>query len=287
LGADRTERDGKSVGKVRRCSHLNFLKSRYVTLALLKNDFPQSHFPGDDWAALNDASARLGATATPAGEATLLAWGEVLAHRYFSIAGAALTAADPHHLNLGHKFLAAVSPSVVVLEASRHIDVVSVDFYDVGPVVDPQMQKLADIFILRNSTLSTANTLEGWYRATGKPLLIAEFGYRAMDSGLPNTFPPGVLTLPTQKDRAACVKDYLLCAIEVPWVLGAHFFEFPDEPSDGRFDGENSNWGLVNAADKPCQEVIDAIVISRAVADKRLSPSSSKSDCCVPIGPQK
>jgi hypothetical protein len=31
--------------------------------------------------------------------------------------------------------------------------------------------------------------------------------------------------------------------------VGAHWFEYADEPATGRFDGEDDNWGLVDVHD--------------------------------------
>jgi hypothetical protein len=50
--------------------------------------------------------------------------------------------------------------------------------------------------------------LADWNSLTWKPILIAEFGYRGSDSGMPNTIPPAVVTLPTQAERAHAVANY-------------------------------------------------------------------------------
>jgi hypothetical protein len=41
-------------------------------------------------------------------------------------------------------------------------------------------------------------------------------------------------------------------------IVGTHWFEWIDEPSTGRFDGENYNIGLVDVTDQPYRELIDA-----------------------------
>ena len=45
----------------------------------------------------------------------------------------------------------------------------------------------------------------------------------------------------------------------LPEAVGYHWFEWVDEPKEGRFDGENSNYGLVNIQDKPYQEFIETV----------------------------
>jgi len=37
----------------------------------------------------------------------------------------------------------------------------------------------------------------------------------------------------------------------MPQCVGYHWFEWCDEPREGRFDGENSNYGLVRIDDTP------------------------------------
>jgi agarase len=45
----------------------------------------------------------------------------------------------------------------------------------------------------------------------------------------------------------------------MPFVVGAHWFKYADEPAEGRFDGENSNYGLVNIRDEPYTEFINVV----------------------------
>ena len=35
-----------------------------------------------------------------------------------------------------------------------------------------------------------------------------------------------------------------------PWIVGYHWFEWVDQPPEGRFDGEDNNWGVVSEADE-------------------------------------
>jgi agarase len=45
----------------------------------------------------------------------------------------------------------------------------------------------------------------------------------------------------------------------LPEAVGYHWFQFVDEPKQGRFDGEDSNYGLVDVQDHPYQEFVDAV----------------------------
>jgi agarase len=88
------------------------------------------------------------------------------------------------------------------------------------------------------------------YSVANKPLLITEFGFRAKDSGLPNTVGAGPLVA-TQKDRAKCFETYMKVALSRPEFVGYQWFKLGDEPKEGRFNGENSNYGIVDIQDRP------------------------------------
>jgi hypothetical protein len=42
---------------------------------------------------------------------------------------------------------------------------------------------------------------------------------------------------------------------QLPYVVGADWFQYYDEPAKGRFDGENFNMGLVGVRDRPYEEL--------------------------------
>jgi agarase len=155
------------------------------------------------------------------------AFSELAADRYFSVVGDALREADPNHLFLGCRF-AIVPPPPVLAAAARRVDVISANCYDPrGP---------------------------GWfldaYAAVPKPVLIGEFAYRARDSGLPNAHGAGPL-VDTQAERAERFDFYVRIALAKPNLVGYHWFEHADEPKEGRFDGEDSNYGVVSIEGVP------------------------------------
>src|SRR5262249_27588540 len=59
----------------------------------------------------------------------------------------------------------------------------------------------------------------------------------------------------TQAERAAAFKAYVETVASKPFVVGAHWFQFSDEPQHGRGDGENYNMGLVDNDGKPYEEL--------------------------------
>ncbi|MBI5396231.1 MAG: agarase [Verrucomicrobia bacterium] len=175
-----------------------------------------------------------------------------LAERYFKITGDAIKAADPNHMNFGCRF--AYVPAQPVIEAAgRHLDGVSFNCYQHDP----------------------RNVIER-YSAFGKPLIIGEFSFRGDDSGLPNTRGAGP-RVKTQADRAAAFEKYVRVALSMPALVGYHWFEHADEPKEGRFDGENSNYGLVNINDEPYVELTRAMKALNAQAEAlHATPADAK-----------
>ena len=87
------------------------------------------------------------------------------------------------------------------------------------------------------------------------PLIIGEFHFGALDRGL---FHPGLRPAVTQKHRAELFRSYIEGALKNPFIVGAHWFQFHDEPTSGRFDGENYQIGLTDICDTPYPEMVRA-----------------------------
>lgn len=196
--------------------------------------------------AANDALEIRANLADPAREAFCAdcdAFVAVVADRYFEMCVAAIKAADPNHLVIGSRF-GYQPPRGVIAAAGRHLDVISFNCYayDPGAVIDA-------------------------YAATGKPCLITEFSFRGDDSGLPNTNGAGP-RVATQRERAGAFEGYVVTALSKPNVVGYHWFEHADQPREGRFDGENSNFGTVTIEDKVYQELTDTMTRLNGAAER-------------------
>jgi agarase len=151
----------------------------------------------------------------------------LVAAQYFKVCADAIREYDPNHLILGCRY-AGYAPEEVVQSMGDNVDIVSYNNYDFHAPV----QKLQQI-----------------HEWTGKPVMLTEFSFKAMDSGLPNTKGAGQ-PVKTQQDRADNFDTYVTELIKLPYAVGFHWFEYADEPAEGRFDGENSNYGLVNIKDE-------------------------------------
>jgi hypothetical protein len=108
---------------------------------------------------------------------------ELVAARYFSVCAQVIHSADQHHLYLGARFAEPPDP---VLRAARAADVVSINVYNRDP-----RAVVSRVFAI-----------------TGRPVLISEFPFRALDSGLPNTIGAGPWVF-SQWGRAHAYMSYV------------------------------------------------------------------------------
>jgi agarase len=195
---------------------------------------------------LNDAIEAKANLANPARAAFFAdcdAFVAVVAEAYFELCVAAIRAADPNHLVIGSRFGYQPHPNVIAA-AGRYADVISFNCYDLdaGAVIDA-------------------------YAACGKPCLISEFSFRGDDAGLPNTHGAGP-RMESQTGRAQCFERYVSAALRKPAVVGYHWFEHADQPAEGRFDGENSNYGTVTIEDEVYAELTQTMTRVNEAAEQ-------------------
>jgi len=171
-----------------------------------------------------------------------------IALTYFSVANAAIKSVDPNHLNLCARF-ASYAPDQVIEAASQYCDVISVnDYYALD---NPLSDTVLGDPVQRWKHMFELSMIHNPY---GKPFIQSEFGTRAEDSGLPNLKGAG-WTVKAQSDRIQYYRDDINRLLNITihgiaFMTGFHWFEWSDEPATGRFDGENSNYGIVNIKDE-------------------------------------
>ncbi len=76
------------------------------------------------------------------------------------------------------------------------------------------------------------------------------------------------------EERAEAAAAYVNAHAAVPWIIGWHWFRWVDEPPDGRFDGEDNNFGLVNLYDEPYDALARALQEAHAAALAARAPGS-------------
>jgi agarase len=162
-------------------------------------------------------------------------------------------------LILGVKMITQLAPREVLEAATPYVDVFSVDDYSLLPGLEDQIQQTWGPFVTRDATLSE------FYAVVRRPLMVMEYSFRAADAGVPNSWPPIFPTFATQQERADAYEQYVRTLYTAPWIIGDHWFEYVDEPAGGRFDGEDSNFGLVSTTDDAWQTLVDRAARLHAV----------------------
>jgi hypothetical protein len=158
-------------------------------------------------------------------------FGMAFAERYFSTVKRIVKDVAPKNMYLGVRFHGHVDVDVVKLSA-KYTDVVSYNIYDNPP--DGRVNQ---------------------YDKLDVPILSTEWGigsdpqqtpFRGADPGED----PG--------ERVKLMTQYLEVAIRHPNMVGAHFFQYRDQPISGRPDGEATLRGFVNITDTPNFELVQA-----------------------------
>lgn len=171
-----------------------------------------------------------------------------VAERYFSTVRRVLREELPNHLYLGCRI--AWGREAIYEACARHCDVVSVNIYSREPSRD----------------LPPA--------AEDKPMIVGEFHFGALDRGL---FHTGLVATRDQAERAACYRDFVNACLDHPRYVGAHWFQWRDQPLTGRFDGENYQIGFVTVTDAPYPELVEAARdVARAMYRRRADMKVSK-----------
>jgi hypothetical protein len=113
--------------------------------------------------------------------------------------------------------------------------------------------KFCDVVSYNRYTYSVQDTkLPG---GIDMPVIIGEFHFGALDRGM---FHTGLRKTDNQKDRADKYADYVRGALRNPYIIGTHWFQYLDQPTTGRGDGENYQIGFVDICDRPYPEIVQA-----------------------------
>ena len=190
----------------------------------------------DGWPALEAGGFRAPAPseAHPAVATDYSAWLRRYADAYFRTVKQAIGQYDPHHLFLGSRF--AVNTPEAVAACAKYCDVVSFNVYADLP------QHGFDAAAMR---------------ALDKPVLISEFTFASDDRG---PFGKSVMPVWNEAQRGQGYARFVQAAAGDPDIVGAHWFEYVDEPVAGRgLDGENSHFGLVGVTDLPFAGFVQAV----------------------------
>ena len=152
---------------------------------------------------------------------------------YYKLVRSELKKVFPNHLYLGSRLHGKSKYSSILHEkAAQYCDVVSFNIYD---------------YSVRNFKLLTK---------IDKPIIIGEFHFGTASHGV---WGSGLRNAASLENQANLYKQYISEASTHPNIVGAHWFQWSDQPVTGRFDGENFRIGIVNITDQPYVPLINAI----------------------------
>jgi len=199
------------------------LKAKYAGIAALNRVWQTNHA---SWDALLDSQ-------TPPDKAKarpdLEAFSTRIAEEYFRVCRDAVKAVAPNTMYLGCRFAWVHDRAVVA--AAKYCDVVSFNKYQYS-VADLELPEGVD-----------------------KPVVIGEFHFGALDRGM---FHTGLKPVANQDERAKAYESYVRGALEHPAIVGTHWFQFGEQATTGRGDGENYQIGFLDVCDTPYPETIQA-----------------------------
>jgi hypothetical protein len=202
------------------------LKGRYADDAALAgawempvtfNRIARGRWSGD----ISDAAAK-----------DLRAFSTIMVDRLFSVLTDACRKVDPNHMNLGARYYTV--PPEWALAGMKRFDVFSMNCY-AKQVPGKDLDHIASV--------------------TGRPTLIGEFHFGALDVGLPAS---GIGRVKDQSARGQAYRFYVEQAAADPNCVGVNYFILYDEPALGRFDGENYNIGFLDVCNRPYEPLAKA-----------------------------
>jgi len=206
----------------------------------------------------------------PGGKGMMLVnkWTSLLSSQYYRTVHKVIRKYDKNHLILGDRY-AQYWEFPIVKSAAPYVDVISTnygaEYLDGG---------LTDYF------------LSSLHNVSKRPVIITEFYWNAMEnrSGNKNSvraFP----IVDTQEHRAKSLLVNLRELVARPFVVGAHWFQFYDEPTHGRADGEDNNMGLVDINGVPYENLV-SVFIKMDFSRRNAAPKEPSGCEIVPSAPK-
>ena len=195
------------------------------------------------WASSADQPARIefcrqlkekyGAVPEQPSKEDFKAFSQELCEAYFRSIREEFKRLAPHKLYLGCRYAGGFPKKFALAASAKYSDVVSFNIY---------RKDLSDY--------------AWWAKTFDKPVLIGEFHFGALDRG---PISPGIVHVKDQAERAETYRRFVTSALRHPLVVGVHWHQFSDQPTSGRFDGENLQCGWTDICDRPYAEIIGAV----------------------------
>ena len=217
---------------------VDLLKRKYPTVADLNQAWGTEL---DSFDAILQLEA-LNGTNAEAVKADKIAFTRLVAEEYFKHTTDAIRKHDPNHMIIGCRF-AGNAPAGIWDICGKYCDIVTFNYYgrvDMENGIAP----------------GHVEQFTEYYEQAQKPMMITEWSFPALDSGLPCKHGAG-MRVDTQAQKAECFRIYQEMFFRLPFMVGSDYFMWVDEPELGIADTfpEDSNYGLVNEDDEPYAEL--------------------------------
>ena len=174
---------------------------------------------------------------------------------YFSVLTKAIRSVDPDHMIIGSRFAGGHAADMVWQAAGRYCDINTFNYYgnvdlDRGIALDDDHHQ---------PTKTLRQVFEKFYQLGGRPMMVTEWSFPAIDSGLPCTHGAGQ-RFQTQEQRARATEIFAKTTLRMPFMVGYDYFMWVDEPALGisKIFPENTNYGLIDEDAKAYEPLVAA-----------------------------
>ena len=164
----------------------------------------------------------------------------LIARRYYELVFRAMRKADPKALVVGDRLPLYYNQDAVLAQKGL-VDVLSTNYN-----VDCEDGWVAPYYF------------EGLRDLSPAPVLISEFFFAAAENRSGNANNGHLMHVATQDERARGAAQAMRNFASFPDVAAVHWFQYADEPTGGRSDGEDFNMGLVDIHNRPYKRLTDA-----------------------------
>jgi hypothetical protein len=236
LFAETMEKPRDHSGKI---ALIGFLRDRYKTTAAFNEVWRTRYASFDE---LLDVDGLDGSP--PEAQKATVDFVRFVADRYFAVTTAAIRKHDPNHMVIGCRF-AGDAPAGIWDIAGKYCDIVTFNYYGRVDLETGEAPGLAERFT-------------DYFRQAQRPMMITEWSFPALDSGLPCKHGAGQ-RFDTQAQKAQAYDIFQRMVFALPFMVGSDYFMWVDEPALGISSTfpEDSNYGLVNEQDEAWPELTE------------------------------
>jgi hypothetical protein len=229
--ASRVAAKGRLVG---------MLKEKYRDIGKF-NEAWKPAVPFTDFAALGEAPLFV---RTDAGNADMQEFFQLYLETYYSMVRRVFKKFDANHLLIGSRLTPGTANNKAAVEiGGKYLDVMSINYYG---------------FAMEEGFLKKAHEWSG-----GRPVILSEWHYASTDHGLSSH-----MEVRDDKERGMAFRNYVEQAAAMPFIVGTQWFIYTDQALTGRFfegfHGEGNNTGLVDVADRPYTELVEAAKLTHS-----------------------